>query len=88
MAEPELVPQNAGGSAGEKALGGEWEQISRGIIDIKEDMKMRFQGVSCNIFDGEGNVIDSISAEDGEVTKDVRAGCRCYVMRAKVIFEK
>lgn len=79
---------NRSTNIGEKALKGEWEEVTRFKFEITEDMKMAFCGASCNIFDAEGNVVESISAKDGQVEKDVHAGYCCYIMRARVKFDK
>lgn len=71
---------------GDKALGGEWEDISAYKFEIQEDMKMIFEGRSCNIFDAEGNLIEQIGA--GKANREVYSGYRCYVLRAKIKFEK
>lgn len=77
-------------AVGEKALNGEWEKISNKCFEIKEDMIMTFEGRSCNITDGEGSLIPngSLGPADGQTAREVKAGYRCYVMRALVKFEK
>jgi hypothetical protein len=39
---------------GDKALHGEWEEISVRVFETKERMRMEFEGVSCNIPDETG----------------------------------
>lgn len=73
---------------GEKALKGEPEQIGAYMFEMKEDMIMTFEGRSCNIFDAKERVVEELGAKDGEVTREVPAGYRCYVMKAKIKFEK
>ena len=73
---------------GEKALNGEWEKISALAFEISEDMTMEFQGKSCNIADSEGNLVENLGEGHGQVSREVLAGYRCYVMRAWVKFEK
>lgn len=77
-------------AVGQKALNGEWEKISNKCFEIQEDMVMSFNGQSCNIADSEGQPIPngSLGPTDGETTRDVKTGYRCYVMRAMVKFEK
>lgn len=71
---------------GDKALGGNWEKISAFAFEIEEDMTMEFEGQSCNIADSEGKLVEKIG--EGYATRDVLAGYRCYVMRARVKFVK
>jgi len=73
---------------GAKAFNGEWEKISAKAFDIPEDMTMEFQGKSCNIMDGEGNVVEQLGEDHGRVSREVLAGYRCYVIRAWVKFER
>lgn len=77
-------------AVGELALSGEWEKISNNRFEIQEDMVMTFEGRSCNIVDAEGNPIPDgcLGPSDGQVTREVKVGYRCYVMRAWVKFEK
>jgi len=74
--------------AGDKALSGEWEAIGAHKFEITEDMTMTFEGISCNIKDGEGKLVEELGTEDGQVTREVLAGYRCYVMRARIKLEK
>lgn len=73
---------------GDKAFNGEWEKISAKAFDIIEDMTMEFQGKSCNITDSNGNVVEELGEEHGQVSREVLAGYRCYVMRAWIKFER
>jgi len=73
---------------GDKALSGEWEEIGARVFEITEDVTMTFQGRSCNIADSEGKLVEKLGAEDGQVTRNVLAGYRCYIMKASVRFEK
>ncbi|KAE8357016.1 hypothetical protein BDV28DRAFT_126083 [Aspergillus coremiiformis] len=77
-------------AVGEKALNGEWERISNKCFEIQEDMVMTFEGRSCNLADAEGNPIPNgnLGPTDGLTKREVKAGYRCYVMRASVKFEK
>jgi hypothetical protein len=73
---------------GEKAMGGEWEEIlTHHIFEITEDMTMTFQGVSCNILDKDGKQLDNLGGPK-PVTRDVLAGYQCFIMKAWVRFEK
>jgi len=74
--------------AGDKALSGEWEEIGAHKFDITEDMTMTFQGRSCNITDSEGKLVEKLGTEDGQVTREVLAGYKCYVMWARIKLEK
>lgn len=74
--------------AGDRALSGEPEEVSARKFEIQEDMSMTFKGRSCNIFDGEGKLVEQIGAEHKEVTRKVLAGYQCYVMKATIKFEK
>ena len=74
--------------AGEKALGGQWEDIVALRFEITERMIMTFEGSSCNIQDSRRNLVKSLGAKDGQVTQEVEAGYRCYVIRSRVKFEK
>lgn len=74
--------------AGDKALSGEWEEIGARKFEITEDMTMTFEGISCNIQDGEGKWVEELGTEDGQVAREVLAGYKCYVMKAKIKFEK
>lgn len=78
------------GSVGERALNGEWEYISNKCFELEEDMVMTFEGSSCNITDREGNPVPAgeLGKDNGQVVKNVLAGYRCYVMRARVKFVK
>lgn len=71
---------------GDKALSGEWEEISNKVFEITESLIMEFQGKSCNILDGEGNVLEQLS--EGYAEREVDSGYRCYVMKAKIRFTK
>jgi len=73
---------------GKKALNGEQVWIEGDRFEITENMTMTFEGGSCNIEDGEGNGVDTLGANDGNVTREVLVGYKCYVMRAWVKFEK
>lgn len=73
---------------GDKAFSGNWEDITAFAFDITEAMTMEFSGKSCNIMDREGNVVDELSANHKQVSREVLAGYRCYVILAKVGFEK
>lgn len=79
-----------GDAVGEKAIHGEWEYISNKCFEIEEDMVMKFEGRSCNIADRDGNLVPNgeLRSPDVEITRDVLAGYRCYVMRARVKFER
>jgi len=70
----------------ERALEGETVEINGHSFEIKEDMTMTFEGRSCNIFDAEGNVVEQLGTKDGKVTREVRAGFRCNVMKGKIKF--
>lgn len=74
-------------AVGEKALNGEWEEISNYKFQITEDMVLEFEGESCNIIAKDGQV-DSFGEKDGHVKKEVRPGYRCYVMKARVLFTR
>ena len=73
---------------GEKALSGQFEEIGAHKFEITEAMTMTFEGTSCNIQDGEKNLVASLGTADGQVTRQVLAGYRCYIMKASVKFEK
>ncbi|QSS65769.1 hypothetical protein I7I51_06618 [Histoplasma capsulatum] len=75
-------------TVGDKALGGEWEEISACAFEITEDMTMEFQGRSCNVVDSEGKLVESLGVGLGQTTREVLTGYRCYVIRARVKFEK
>jgi hypothetical protein len=77
-------------AVGEQALNGEWERISNKCFEIQEDMIMEFEGRSCNITDSEGNPVPgaTFGPDDGLIEKEVLAGFRCYIMRARVKFKK
>lgn len=77
-------------AVGEKALNGEWEKISNKCFEIQENMTMTFEGRSCNIANSEGVLVPDgkLGPQDGQTTRDVEAGSRCYVMRAWVKFER
>jgi hypothetical protein len=72
---------------GDKAFSGDWERISAFAFDITEDMTMEFKGTSCNIMDSAGNLVEKLGPEHGEVPREVLAGYRCYVIRARVRFK-
>ncbi|KAJ5790049.1 uncharacterized protein N7518_007060 [Penicillium psychrosexuale] len=73
---------------GTQALAGEEEWISIFDFNIPEDMIMEFEGRSCNIFDDEKNVVDKLGYNDGKVSREVKKGWCCYVLKAKVKFSK
>ncbi|OJD10021.1 hypothetical protein ACJ73_09976 [Blastomyces percursus] len=43
---------------------------------------------SCHIEDSEGRHVDTLGSEDGRVTREVLEGYQCYVLKAKIEFEK
>lgn len=71
---------------GDRALSGDWEKISAFAFEMAEDMTMEFEGQSCNILDSEGMLVEKIGQSSAK--KDVLAGYRCYVIRARVKFAK
>ncbi|KAF2788647.1 hypothetical protein K505DRAFT_285764 [Melanomma pulvis-pyrius CBS 109.77] len=73
---------------GDKALGGELETISNYKFNITENITMSFQGQSCNILNSGGNLVKKLEEEDGFVERDVMPGYQCYVMKAKVKFDR
>ncbi|KAJ0416719.1 hypothetical protein BJY00DRAFT_291021 [Aspergillus carlsbadensis] len=74
-------------TVGDKALQGEWEEISIRVIAIKEHMTMEFEGVSCNILDETGKQhAGHFSEKDGLVKREVRPGDRCYILKARITF--
>jgi hypothetical protein len=73
---------------GDKAFNGEWEKISALVFEITEDMTMEFVGRSCNIMNSEGGIVEQLGEEDGQVSREVLAGYRCVVMRARVRFQR
>ena len=73
---------------GERALSGETERISAQCFEINEDMLMTFEGQSCNITDNKDEPIFAYGSSDGEVQKNIKAGYKCYVMRAHIKFER
>jgi len=73
---------------GDKAFSGDWERISAFAFDITEDMTMEFEGTSCNIMDSAGNLVEKLGSEHGQVSREVVTGYRCYVIRARIKFEK
>jgi hypothetical protein len=75
-------------AVGDKALSGEWERISNKRLEIKENMVMMFEGQSCNITNEEGNLVESLGLKDGVVTRNLSAGDVCYILLARVKFEK
>jgi len=75
-------------TTGEKALKGEWERISAFVFEIAQDMTIEFEGMSCNVLDSEGTVVETLGENDESVKRKVYAGYRCYVMKAWVRFEK
>jgi hypothetical protein len=77
-----------GGKFGEKALRGEWEEIPAQVFDIVEEMILHFEGASCNIVNAEGDLVESLTDEEGLATREVFPQYRCYVIRARVMFER
>lgn len=49
---------------------------------------MTFEGQSCNITDNKDEPIFAYGSSDGEVQKNIKAGYKCYVMRAHIKFER
>ena len=49
----------------DKALSGKGEEIGAYAFVITEDMTMEFQGRSCYIIDGEGNLVEKLGTEHG-----------------------
>lgn len=76
------------GDLGEIALAGGEEWIAVLDFNIPEDMIMEFEGRSCNIIDHEQNVVCTLGYKDGKVSREVKKGWCCYVMKAKVKFSK
>jgi len=68
-----------------KALNGVEAWIEGDTFEITENMTMTFEGLSCNIKDGEGNLV-TLGKNDGRVSRLVYAGSRCYVIKASVKF--
>ena len=76
-------------TTGQKALSGEWEYIPGRRLNIEHNMNMSFQGGSCSIVDGDGNLVVELGKEDGLVSEQkVESGYRCHVMHAWVKFVK
>lgn len=75
-------------NVGDKALSGDTEWISNYCFEIGEHMTMTFEGRSCNITQGNGDLVEKLDSTNGQATRDVYAGYRCYVMRAWVKLEK
>ncbi|PGH16001.1 hypothetical protein AJ80_05344 [Polytolypa hystricis UAMH7299] len=73
---------------GAKALGGEWEEIGAKNFEIVESMTMEFEGLSCNVVDNKGKLVETLGKDHGRVTREVGDGYKCFVMRAWVKFEK
>lgn len=67
---------------------GQWEDISVHKFDIEENMMMSFQGVSCNILDKNEQQLANFGKKDGLVTREVRPGDRCFVLYARIKFDK
>ncbi|KAJ5562670.1 hypothetical protein N7461_001431 [Penicillium sp. DV-2018c] len=78
----------AADDVGAKALNGEREWITVYSFEIQEDMVMEFEGASCNIVDGVGNIVAELGPKDGKTERDVHAKYLCYVMRSWVKFQK
>ena len=75
--------------AGDKALRGVLEEVGACKFDIKEDMVMTFEGMSCNITDSSGTLVKKFGASNGLVEEEeVLAGYQCYVIKARVKFER
>lgn len=74
-------------NVGDRALAGENEWIMNHRFEITEEMTMEFNGESCNIANPDGPD-EELGPRDGQVTRKVDAGYRCYVMRAWVKFQK
>ena len=70
----------------EEALAGKRVYIEGHQFMIKEEMRMRFKGKSCNIKRTDGTWVQ-YGQDDGDVTHDVKAGDECYVLRANISFE-
>jgi hypothetical protein len=75
-------------AVGDRALNGEWERISNKRVEIKEDMVMMFEGRSCNIINSQGELVETLGPDDGLVTRNLSAGDLCYILLARVKFEK
>jgi len=74
---------------GDKALTGVLEDVGACKFDIKEDMIMTFEGMSCNITDSSGLLVKKLDASSGLVEEqEVLAGYQCYVIKARVKFER
>ncbi|PTU21072.1 hypothetical protein P175DRAFT_0501702 [Aspergillus ochraceoroseus IBT 24754] len=77
------------GNVGDKAMQGEWEEILVCVFEIKECMIMEFEGVSCNILDEEGKQqAGPFNEENGLVKQEVRSGDQCFVLKARIKFER
>ena len=70
----------------EEALAGNKVYIEGFQFMIKKDMRMRFNGKSCNIKRMDGSWVQ-YGEGDGEVVEDVKAGDECYVLSANISFE-
>jgi hypothetical protein len=49
---------------------------------------MIFKGRLYNITDGEGNLVEKLGIEDGQVTKEVLTRYKYYIIRAQIKFKK
>ena len=67
---------------------GEWEDIGAQVFEISEGMTLHFQGASCNIVDGNGDLVENLTDENGSTTREVYPQYRCYVIKARVMFKR
>ena len=49
---------------------------------------MTFKGISYNIKDNKGKLVEKLGIEDRQVIKEVLAGYKYYIIRAKIKFKK
>ncbi|EME39079.1 hypothetical protein DOTSEDRAFT_75684 [Dothistroma septosporum NZE10] len=80
------INENQSTDVGARALRGEWEEVLYHKFVLEADMKICFQGASCNILNHKGDVVETITTKDMETERDVQAGYTCYVLKGQVKF--
>jgi hypothetical protein len=49
---------------------------------------MIFKGILCNIQDSKGKWVEELDIKDRQVVKEVFTRYKCYIIKAKIKFEK
>ena len=71
-----------------KALSGKQKVIRAYKFKITENISITFKGILYNIKNGEGKLVKALGTENGQVTREVLAGYKYYIIRARIKLKK